>query len=92
MARVTVQLPSVLSIVVGDERRLTVEAESLAAALEQLIERWPGLRGHLFDEAGSFREHVLCFHNQTSTRWLPSLDVPLAEGDVVTILQAVSGG
>jgi molybdopterin converting factor small subunit len=35
---------------------------------------------------------VLCFHNRTNTRWLQSLDVPVAEGDTLTILQAVSGG
>ena len=47
---------------------------------------------HLFDETASLRPHVLCFHNETNTRWLDSMAVPLADGDTVTILQAVSGG
>ena len=47
---------------------------------------------HLFDEGGGFRTHVLCFHNDTNTRWLESLDVLLQDGDRITFLQAVSGG
>ena len=31
-------------------------------------------------------------HNSANTRWLDSIDVPVNEGDTITILQAVSGG
>ena len=92
MSRVTIELPSLLGIVVDGDRSITVDAESLTDALKTLVERYPALEVHLFDESGDFREHVLCFHNQTNTRWLESIDVPLAEGDTITILQAVSGG
>ncbi len=91
MARVTIELPSVLEDVVG-ERSIALEAETLAAALEAMTRDHPRLRVHLFDESGAFRPHVLCFHNQTNIRWLASLAVPLAEGDTIRILQAVSGG
>ena len=47
---------------------------------------------HLFDETGGFRQHVLCFHNETNLRWLESDEVPVADGDRLTVLQAVSGG
>ena len=92
MSRVTIELPSLLGIVVDGDRSITVDAESLTDALKVLVERYPALEVHLFDESGDFREHVLCFHNQTNTRWLESIDVPLTEGDTITILQAVSGG
>ena len=92
MSRVTIELPSLLGIAVDGDRSITVDADSLIAALKMLVERYPALQVHLFDESGGFREHVLCFHNQTNTRWLESIDVPLAEGDTITILQAVSGG
>ena len=92
MPRVTVTLPSLLAGVVGGARTLAVQAETLAGALDELVRRYPALKVHLFDESGGFRPHVLCFHNEESTRWLGSLDRPLAAGDVVTIMQAVSGG
>jgi len=92
MPRVTIELPSALSVVVGDDLRFELEAGTLEETLERLVERHPTLRGSLFDETGGFREHVLCYHNKTSTRWLESLATPVADGDVVRILQAVSGG
>jgi len=92
MAEVTIELPSVLASVVNGERSFTVNAETLPGALAALFQLQPGLKVHLFDETGTFREHVLCFVNQTNTRWMDSLDVPLRDGDTITILQAVSGG
>ncbi len=89
--RVTVRLPGLLAPVVGASA-VEVEAETLQGALDALVRAHPELRVHLFDESGAFRRHVLCFHNQTNTRWLESLDVPVAAGDVVTLMQAVSGG
>ena len=92
MSKVTVQLPSLLAPIVNGSQSLTVEADSVKTALEALVARHPALEVHLFDESGGFRQHVLCFHNDTNTRWLPSIDIPVSEGDTITILQAVSGG
>lgn len=92
MPPVTVALPSLLAGIVGGARTLPIEAETLAGALDELVRRYPALKVHLFDESGAFRQHVLCFHNEESTRWLGSLDRPVAAGDVITIMQAVSGG
>ncbi|MCI0589338.1 MAG: MoaD/ThiS family protein [Planctomycetes bacterium] len=92
MARVRVELPSVLGDILQGKRLLEVEGATLAEALEDLVRRCPALRVHLFDEAGAFRQHVLCLHNGTNTRWFAGLDRPVAEGDTLTILQAVSGG
>ncbi|OGL15169.1 MAG: hypothetical protein A3G97_03175 [Candidatus Rokubacteria bacterium RIFCSPLOWO2_12_FULL_69_21] len=88
----TVALPSLLAGIVGGARTLAIEADTLAGALGELVRRYPALKVHLFDESGAFRQHVLCFHNEESTRWLGSLDRPLAAGDAITIMQAVSGG
>ena len=92
MSRVTVELPSVLDAVTGGRRTLELEAETLDGVLDELVRELPVLGTHLFDESGAFRQHVLCFHNKTNTRWLESRAVPLAEGDTILIMQAVSGG
>ena len=92
MAHVTLELPSALEVVLPGLRCIELEAATLAEALATATTKHPGLRTHLFDEQGAFRQHVLCFHNETNTRWLDSLDVPLEDGDTIRILQAVSGG
>jgi molybdopterin converting factor small subunit len=88
---VTIVLPAMLRDSVGTTR-LRVTARTIEEALEEAYRRVPVLRHHLCDEAGEFRTHVLCFHNGKSTRELGRLDVPLSDGDEITIMQAITGG
>lgn len=93
MERVTLRLPGVLATLVEGRRELTLEAGTVHGALRALVEELPVLEVHLFDEKGGLRRHVLCFHNGRNTRWDEgSLDAPLAAGDEILIMQAVSGG
>lgn len=92
MARVAIHLPSMLAQATGGARRVDVEAETLRGALEAAFRACPALRVHVLDETGGLRQHVLCFHNDENSRWRGSLDVPVRDGDRVTLLQAVSGG
>lgn len=92
MSRVRVELPSVLEPVTGGRLELELAADTFQGALRALVEELPSLRGHLFDEQGQFREHVLCFLNERNTRWLRGEDPALADGDRLRIMQAVSGG
>ncbi len=92
MATVTVSLPSLLDPVTGGVRELTASGESLREVFADLLEREPRLKPHLFNEAGALRRHVLCFHNGTNTRWMDGWDGPVADGDTVLFMQAVSGG
>ena len=91
MSEVTIDLPSMLAGVIG-RSTLTVEADTLEQALSRAFLEVPTLRDHVCDETGSFRPHVLCFLNDTNSRWLDDLDRPVRDGDRITFLQAVSGG
>ncbi len=90
MARATVTLPRLLEPAIGAVRRVEVEGETLAALVDDLLRQHPTLGVHLFDEARRLRPHVLCFHNGNLDRDLA--DAPVADGDQVLFLQAVSGG
>ncbi|MDX1382857.1 MAG: MoaD/ThiS family protein [Thermoanaerobaculia bacterium] len=90
--RVPVSVPSLLLACTGGAADLEVEADTLAGALDRLLEAYPLLGPRLYEEDGTQREHVRIFYNDESTLWLDSLDVPLRAGDRITILQAVSGG
>jgi len=92
MARATLELPSLLRNVLGGRDTFEVEGETVDEALEHAYSQVPGLRVHLCDESGRLRQHVLCFHNDVNTRWIRGGSPRLADGDRITILQAVSGG
>lgn len=90
--QIEVSVPTILRDCTGGRNSVTIEANTLAEALERLRETYPLLRVHLYDETEHLRPHVMIFYNEESTRWLESMDVPLKPGDRLEILQAVSGG
>ncbi len=92
MPRIPVHLPSLLTHCTQGRSRVEIEADTLNRCLEHLLDRYPLLRVHLFDESGAPRQHVLFFLNEENTRWLKQTDTPLKSGDSLTIVQSVSGG
>jgi sulfur-carrier protein len=89
---VTIQLSSLLRDYSGGSSELRVEATSVRALLDELERLHPKLHRSICDETGAVRKHVNVFVNTHNTRDGQRLDTPLTAGDVVTILQAVSGG
>ncbi len=90
MATTTVRLHRLLEPAVGPVREVTVTGRTVQEALADLCARHPTLEVRLFDERGRLRRHVLCVHNGTATRLAEP--EPLADGDELAILPAVSGG
>lgn len=89
---IEVSVPTLLRDAAGGQSEFHLEAATLAEALQQMRERYPLLRIHLYDEALRLRPHVLIFYNAQSIAWLDNLDMPLQPGDRLDVLQAVSGG
>jgi molybdopterin converting factor small subunit len=89
---VEVQVPGMLRDCTAGRARVTVRAATLSDALARMLEAYPLLRVHLYDETRQLRKHVLVFYNDESIKRMPDLDVPLRAGDQLTIVQAVSGG
>jgi molybdopterin converting factor small subunit len=92
VAKVTIELPSMLSSVLGGVRRIEANGDTWPLALEDAFARLPGLRVHVYDESGRLRPHVLCFVNDVNTRFGDGPAPRLRDGDRITIMQAVSGG
>ena len=90
--QIEVRVPALLRGATKDQTRFTLEATTLADALTELVQEYPLLRRHLYDEAGQLRQHVLLFYNDDNIKWLERLDVPLKQGDRLSVVQAVSGG
>ncbi|MCB1096007.1 MAG: MoaD/ThiS family protein [Verrucomicrobiales bacterium] len=90
--RVDIALPSLLQSHADGQSCIPVMASTLQGCFDALFAKHPLLQRHLFTESGQQRPHVLFFHNEDNTRWLDSLNIPVREGDTLTILQAVSGG
>ena len=68
-------------------RRLDVDAATVGEAIDQLDERWPGLRDRLC-EPGQLRPHIHVYVD----RERGGLDTPLAAGSRIDVIAAISGG
>ena len=92
MPALQVNLPALLHDSVGGHATLSIPGPTLGDALTTLLDRHPVLRTHLYESPGKTRQHVLLFFNGDNLAWLPSLDVPLRDGDELQVVNAVSGG
>ncbi len=90
MGRGVVVLPGILRPAVGEVRRVDVEGDTVADALDDLCRQHPAVKPRLFDESGRWRPHVLCIHHDYPVTL--SDPVAFADGDELMIMPAVSGG
>lgn len=89
---VTIRISKLLSAYSRDPASFSLAAGSVLAALDELERTRPELHRSICDETGAVRRHVNLFVNGKDIRSLQRLDTPLGTGDVLTIVQAVSGG
>ena len=89
---VTIRIPGPLRDYCAGAAEFALSASNLHAVLDELERRHPALHRSICDETGKVRRHINVFVNTDNMRDCNGLDTPLAPGDEVTILPAVSGG
>ena len=89
---ITLHVPGILRVHCEGRATLSLSAANVRTVLEQLEREYPVLHRSICEETGALRRHLNVFVNSDNTRDLEGLDTPIAAGDAVTILPAVSGG
>jgi sulfur-carrier protein len=89
---IEVRIPTILRPVTGGAKSVTGSGDTVAALLEDLDSRHPGLRARLITPEGGLHRFVNVYVNDEDVRFLGALDAKLSDGDSVTILPAVAGG
>jgi molybdopterin synthase sulfur carrier subunit len=69
-----------------------VEGATVRQVLEGYFQVNPQVRGYVLDDQGTVRKHVAIFLNQELIRDRTGLTDPVAEGDDILVVQALSGG
>ena len=89
---VEIKLPTVLRPQADGQTTVSVDGATVGEVFTALVERYPGLRGNLLDDAGALHKFVNVYKDDDDIRYLEGLDTKLADGDELSILPAVAGG
>ncbi len=84
-----VYVPSPLSSYTQEATTVDAAGRSVAELLDDLDQRYPGLRFRVINEQDEIRRHIKIFVNRDQVR---DLAVPLRANDEVMIVCALSGG
>ena len=82
-------IPTPLRSYTKDKSKVDAIGETLAALLQNLDKKFPGIRFRMIDEQDQIRTHIKIFINREQAQ---SISVPLSRGDEVLIICALSGG
>jgi sulfur-carrier protein len=85
----TVRIASPLRSYTAGAGTLTARGNTLGEVLGSLEERCPGIRFRMIDEQDRIRPHMRLFVNSSEAR---ELSAPVADGDTVHVICALSGG
>lgn len=86
------KIPSPLRTYTSGQAVVVVGGETVAEAMESLIEQHPDLRQHLFNGRGELRPFVNLYLNGEDIRHLQKLETPIQADDRLMIVPSIAGG
>jgi molybdopterin synthase sulfur carrier subunit len=89
---ISVRIPTPLRKFTGGAESVTASGGTVAAVVQDVEGRHPGLKERICDDAGKVRRFVNVYVNGEDIRFLSSLDTPVKEGDEISIVPAIAGG
>ena len=88
----TISLPSVLTPLTGGVPTIDATGETVGAALDDVVKRFPALSPRLRDEQGALYPFVTIYLNDEDIRFVGGFDAALKPGDELSVVPAVAGG
>ena len=86
-----VRIPPTLRTETGGVRDVEADGGNVRELLDDLMERFPGLRGQLVED-GDVAPFVNVYVEGEDVRTLDGLETPVGEGQTVILLPAMAGG
>jgi len=89
---VQVRIPTPLRKFTGGAESVEASGTTIAAILQNLESRHPGLQERICDDAGKVRRFVNLYVNGEDIRFLDSVATTVKDGDEISIVPAIAGG
>jgi molybdopterin synthase sulfur carrier subunit len=89
---VEVRIPTVFRKFTQGDAVIELEPGTVADLIDQLENRYPGMKRQLLTDQGDLHRFVNIYVNDEDARYLEKLETKVAEGDKVALLPSVAGG
>lgn len=86
-----IKIPTPLRAYTGNESKVSADGATVAEALASLVEQYPELEQHLFNE-GKLRNFVNVFLGDEDIRFLDGVDTEIDEDEDLRIIPSIAGG
>ena len=88
----TVIIPTPLRKFTGNSTKVAVSGNNIQEALNELTNKFPELKKHLFDTEERVRPFINIFIGEDDIRNLQQQQTSVAETSVISIVPAIAGG
>ena len=89
---VHVRIPTPLRKLTHDVEVGQVSSGTIAGAIAELQNQFPGIAERLMDEKGEVRRFVNIYLNEEDIRFLDNQATVIKDGDEISIIPAIAGG
>ncbi len=89
---VHVRIPTPLRKLTHDVELVQVSSGTIAGAIAELQNQFPGIAERLIDEKGEVRRFVNIYLNEEDIRFLDNQTTVIKDGDEISIIPAIAGG
>src|SRR5438876_1064393 len=87
-----VLLPTALRHLAANQDEVQLSGGNVGEVMRGLVQKFPDLRKHLYNEDGRLRNFVNIYVNDEDVRYMQEEKTPVKEGDVVSIVPSIAGG
>ncbi len=89
---VKIIIPTPLRQYAENRDSVKLSGQNIGELLNNLMQKFPNMKKHLFSEDGQIRNFVNVYVNDDDIRYLENRETQLKEGDVISIIPSVAGG
>ncbi|RCK76902.1 MAG: hypothetical protein ANABAC_3327 [Anaerolineae bacterium] len=88
----TIRIPTPLRPYTNGRSDLTVSGGTIGQVLDNLVQQYPALRAHIFNENGELRPFVNLFIGEDNINDLQGTHTPVKEEDRILLIPSIAGG
>lgn len=88
----TIRIPTPLRPYTNGQSDLTISGETVGQVLENLVQQYPALRPHIFNDDGELRPFVNLFIGEDNINDLQGISTPVHDGVRILLIPSIAGG